>query len=553
MNRKILSALIVSAFASIATTASAGVIQASYKNYAAEVFGDPTVVLTAPTVNYALALPLSGTAGNPNTFSISWTLDQGQWAAAPAAATIQLLDPTSSAHADSTPTAVTLSSDKKTITATFTVTTNYTTGSQIVLGTGGAVNVTNVATILGAPTLNPCGNDVASIGVTVKLTNAAGAEFESNFTSAPLSNTTPIVQSKLALSVTPLASSAFSPTGETSAVDVLQPSLGTLFTNPAGDVTNSTTVINLGQVVIADKTTGLSDLSGAATPYSVTNAAWATNPNTFVGVVEANTLTINLTGNFVAGGTITAADTADLAGAATFGTGVIAADGKSATLSLSNAELASLTLDAANHRSVNIIYTAPGNKLIPTSQFKVTGGTLTKFANSFEAPNSVCPGNLYNLGTNGVRIDVRNYIPGVAKAPSGGWFSVIRVINTDDTLSASPVVQALLADGTLGSSASLANVKDVAGKTGALAPLEVRYYFNTDIDAALNAAAGAGAPTYGAADIPGNARLRITAPVSSLRVQNYQFNPATGNFLEASNAQGDDGPDYNRAADRDNK
>ncbi|HEY1128878.1 MAG TPA: hypothetical protein VGF12_05695, partial [Roseateles sp.] len=70
MKQKLLSALVVAAVAGMAVNANAGVIQSSYKNYAAEVFGDNTVVLTAPTIGYALALPLTGTAANPNSFTI---------------------------------------------------------------------------------------------------------------------------------------------------------------------------------------------------------------------------------------------------------------------------------------------------------------------------------------------------------------------------------------------------------------------------------------------------------------------------------------------------
>ena len=84
-------------------------------------------------------------------------------------------------------------------------------------------------------------------------------------------------------------------------------------------------------------------------------------------------------------------------------------------------------------------------------------------------------------------------------------------------------------------------ISSVDGKSGPFKPLEVRYYFSDKIDLVLNAAATPAAPSYGAADVGGNARLRITAPSSSIRVQNYNYNPGNGSFFEASAAQGDDG------------
>ena len=562
MKRKLLPALLASAFAGVAVTASAGTIQASYKNYAAEVFGDNTVNLTAPTINYALATPLSGTAGNPNTFKISWTLDNGEWAAAPAAAAIVLADPTNTTTQTADAGSWVLSNGNKTVTATFTLNTGflYTVGSQIVLGTGaGTATLTKIGSWLGAPALNGCGSDTASINVTVALTNAAGSPFDSSRPDA--TNTTPIAQSKTAVGVTATDSAKYAPTPELGKIDVLIPSLGTKFTSgdgkvaPAADVTLlSTTLLNIGSINVKDKVVGLYDLSGT-NAYSSVGPTFGTNPNTQVGVVEANGLVVNVSGQFQIGvpgvaffGTLGADCTA-----AAVGTGVIAADGKSATLTLSAGDMATIAgAAAAPVKTLYLCYAIPGTAQIPTSQFQVTGGSLSKFANSKEAANPVCAAPIYNLITNGVRVDVRNYVPGVAQAASG-WYSVVRVINTDAVQAASPIVQALLADGTLGASTNLAGISSVDGKSGALKPNEVRYYTSMAIDAALNAAAAAASPSFGANDVGGNARLRISSPTSSIRVQNYVYNPANGNFIEASSAQGDDGPDYSRAADRDNK
>jgi hypothetical protein len=75
-----------------------------------------------------------------------------------------------------------------------------------------------------------------------------------------------------------------------------------------------------------------------------------------------------------------------------------------------------------------------------------------------------------------------------------------------------------------------------------LKPREVVYMQSAQIDAKLNAAATAAATSFGADDIGANARLRLTAATSSIRVQNYLYNPVNGNFIEGSSAQGDEGP-----------
>ncbi|TDP71419.1 hypothetical protein [Roseateles toxinivorans] len=549
MKQKLLSALLMSAFAGVATTASAGVIQASYKNYAAEVFGSNAVVLTAPTISYALATPLSGTALNPNQFNISWTLSDGEWAAAPAVGFIQLVRPDNSLSLN--PDSVTLSTDKKTLTAAFTVAANYTTSSQIVLGSGGAVQITKIGDKLGAPAANSCGNDEASVSVTVKLANAAGSEFESNFALAPLKNTESIARSAMALSLTALSSAKFPRTTggslaadiESARVDVLNPSLGTKFTND-GDITAaSTTTINLGALVIADKST-LFDLGGSAA-YSVTDANWGVAANVTTGRVEASNLTFKVTGKFGADGTVdvkanTVVNGHYVVGATVNPTVTFNADRTEATITIANAGVQAATLSGGK-RILHIEYTVPGTKIVPVAQFKIASGTLNKDSNALEVANSVCPGDIYTLVANGVQLDVRNYIPAIVEAPSGGWKNVIRIINTDENQTSVDVIgQAILRDGTLGASGIIA---------AAMKPREVRYLSAASIDAVLNAAATATAKTFGADDIAANARLRISAASASIRVQNYHFNPATGNYLEASSAQGDEGPNYSANGD----
>ncbi len=127
--------------------------------------------------------------------------------------------------------------------------------------------------------------------------------------------------------------------------------------------------------------------------------------------------------------------------------------------------------------------------LIPTSQFALTSGTLDQVRRFARIGNPVCAAPIYNLTSNGVRIDVRNYIPAGRQGRQSGWYSVVRVINTDEQQTVSPVIQALLASGVLGASTSLDPVVSTNGTSGPFAPREVRYYTTTALDAALNAAA----------------------------------------------------------------
>lgn len=510
MKQKLLSALLMSAFAGVATTASAGVIQASYKNFAAEVFGADDVVLTAPTISYALATPLSGLVANPNSFKISWTLSDGEWNAAPAPANIVLVRPDNSGSVAAT--GVTLSTDKKTLEATFTITDNYTVGSQIILGGAGPVQVTKVGTKLGAPAANTCAVSTAQVDVTVKLTNAAGNEFDSNFALAPLKNTESIARSAPALSVVAVSSSAFPRTTpnalatdiESSKVDVLMPALGKAFTSVA-DITNNTTAINIGRVLVRDQAT-LFDLSGTDA-YSVANAGWGANDQTLVGKVEAAALTFKIAGKFSRSNAVpNPLSFTDAAGAAVANATVsYNADNTVATVTIPAASVAALVVGvapaSASTRYLNIIYTPPATAVIPVTQFSITEGSLAKQSASKELPNAVCPGNLYNLTANGVQVDVRNYIPAIVEAPSGGWKNVVRIINTDESQPTVDVIgTALLRDGTIGASAVIA-----AG----MKPREVRYLSGAEIDAKLNAAATATAKTFGADDIAEIGRAHV--------------------------------------------
>lgn len=553
MKQKLLSALVVAAVAGMAANANAGVIQASYKNFAAEIFG-ADITMKAPVIGYSLAQPLTGSAGNPNTFTVKYTLSNGaKWVAAPDASLVSVnnvdITPPVAGTIDATNASV--------VTYVFTLNGGITfpTNSTIVLGSNGLNaaadgTINNVYKELQKPALaaNYCAPTPTQIGVTIYMENNAGTQFETNFTQAPLSNTTPILQSDAATetSVTPGDKIGITnATRETSRVDVLVGSLGKFFTTSdnntaVADVTDATAplkqVLNLGAVGFDDRKS-LYDADGS-TIYGVTTGFGGGAFSD--GIVSHDGLTVKVSGKFVTGGLLTLNSAPGCAAATD-----LASDAAGTTYN-SDRTLATITLTAAQlgaNSTVYACYTVPGTKVIPTAQFAVESGTLARLAASKELATPICPGALYNLVANGVRVDVRNYVPAVAATPSGGWKSIVRIINTDESQAADVIGTVLHRNGDIGASATLVNLK----------PREVVYMQSSDIDTKLNAAATAAVTSFGADDIGQNARLRLTAANSSIRVQNYLYNPVNGNFIEGSSAQGDEGPDYAKARDRDNK
>lgn len=552
MKQKLLSALVVAAVAGMAANANAGVIQASYKNFAAEAFG-ADVTMTAPTIGYSLALPLTGTAGNPNTFTVTYTLTAGAWVTPPTATLVSVnnVDFVQAA-------AGTISADGTKVSYVFTLNNGVTfpTNSTIVLGSVGANagatdgTINDVYKTLQTPALpaNYCAPTPSQIGVSIYMENNAGVQFETNFTQSALKNDTPILLSNAATKTTVTAGSALGVTAatrESSKVDVLIGSLSKLFTvqeEGVNDVTDATApanrVLNLGSVAFSDRLP-LYDTDGA-TVYGVATG-FTNNDTPADGIVSHDGLTVKISGKFVTGGLLTLNSAADCAAATD-----LAPAATSTTYNGALRTLATITLTGgqlAGNTKVYACYTVPGTVVIPTAQFAVTDGTLARGTNSLELATPICPGNLYNLVANGVRVDVRNYVPAAAAASSGGWKSIVRIINTDEQQAADVIGTVLHRNGDLGATATLVNLK----------PREVVYLQSAQIDAKLDAAATATATSFGTDDVGQNARLRLTAANSSIRVQNYLYNPVNGNFIEGSSAQGDEGPDYAKARDVTNK
>lgn len=557
MKQKLIAALVTSAIAGFAaTTAQAGVIQATYKVYAAEIFGDSALSLKAPVISYNLSRPVSGNSTNPNTFKIALTLDGGKWDAAVVANSRAVLRDPSSANALPTTAAGALSNDDKTVTFTFiadqdgvtypvnsTITFgDFTTAAPasahaIAAGVTPALYTVNVDSVLKTPVADvtsACNPSQASISVTAKMTNASDVEVDTNDPGAII--TTPVLASNVALNITAVSSSTYgaAAVSEGSKIDVLTTGLGKQFTDVStatqtADVTAFTKTINLGKVIIKDRAS-LYDTDGQA-KYTMAGV-FGTN---VLGAVAGDKLNLFVSGKFVKGGKVYLSTAAACTGEATdFAAGGLstlnaALDTATFAATIADAEWAAV---GATTRSAYVCYTVPGTVVVPTSQFAVSGN-LSKLSAAKELTNPICPANIYNLTVNGVQLDVRNYIQ-EAQHVASGWQSVLRVINTDESQTVDVNAQLIREDGTVLN----------AGKVVTLAPRAFTYLTSKQIEDKLPETVVASA---------NNARLRLTAPGSSIRVQNYHVNPVTGAVTEVSAAQGDDGPDYARKADGDNK
>ncbi|QSI75587.1 hypothetical protein [Niveibacterium microcysteis] len=562
MKQKLIAALVTSAIAGLAApTANAGVIQATYKIFAAEIFGDSSLSLKAPVISYNLSRPVSGSSTNPNTFKIALTLSGGKWdAAAIANARAVLRDPSSANALPNTVAGAVLSNDDKTVTFTFVADQDGTTypvnstitfgdfsaaapasASAVPAGAAPALFTLAVDSVLKTPLDAACAPEQASISVTAKMTNASDVEVDTNDPGAII--TTPVLASNVALNITASSSASFGPAvtdNEVSKIDVLTTGLGKIFTStasiPSTQAADDVTValkktINLGKITIKDR----------ASLYDTDGLAKYTMAGTFgvdaVGNVSGDKLNVVIGGKFVKNGSVylstsaaCAGEASDFAGATPSATLNSALDAATFSTTINDADWLAA---ASSTRSAYVCYTVPGDQVVPTSQFKLVSGSLTKLGSSKELANPVCPANMYNLVSNGVQLDVRNYIQ-KAQTDATGWVSVLRIINTDESQTVDVNAQLIKDDGTLLN----------AGKIVTLAPRAFKYMTAAEIEALLPETVAASG---------NNARLRLTAAGSSLRVQNYHLNPVTGAVNEVSAAQGDDGPDYARKADGDNK
>jgi hypothetical protein len=604
MKQKLLTRLILGAFAGVAAvSAHAGQIQASSTSIAREVITSDAQPIIAPSVSYRFIGDVDARV-QAQTFQVQLTLgDSALWGTLPGtlANAISVTDGVSGVIWDQnaatgatryTVTAINKSTDNKTLWVTFTVyqnaanllkqpiisfnvtsnTINAVAGSNVSASRAPVINLkTLVGDLPGDFAASGKCVDVKTLTASVKhyvaLSNPAtiagvGNGVEDEHTRAGATNSATIITfpTNVRVAVTSSVGNARVNTGTGSLSFAGTPSA----VAPAFDSwTGATTVVNLGSVSFVQNAVGYdADLSNqyllsGATDGGGANAAGldavGATAARVLGDVEVEDVDVVVTASngFVPNGLLWL----DTVVTCTAGVGIVSGGGVATPITALNAAgPITLTVGTAQvNAAFGATGTAPvyvcyGNGTattpIPLSAFSAVATLDKANPGGFNAEqNNICNGSLYSLG-GGVKVDVRNYANSAMTAATG-WMSVIRVINPHETRTVDVWGQMIHADGTYGA----------WGKLTDLAPRAVLNLTSADVDALLvNAPAStANGPATSQNLSRGGSRLRITSnAATSLRVQNYLYNPASENFIEASSTQGVDydgpfGPMLDRA------
>lgn len=565
MKQKLLTRLILGAFAGAAAvgTVQAGQITASSTNVAREVITTNTQTIVSPVISYRFAGDIDATV-QAQEFQVQFILEGGAlWVGLPSADAFTIT-PTAGTDAgvpgvggtDFTITSQGISADGTTLWATFTVpvapagawTDSLLDQPIITLNAAGATTgatINNLYTVVGDivndyNTRGVCTDNknlfvnfrhfkllANPAAIAVETTNGIGDEH----TRGGATNRAGIIN--FPTNVRPAIATS---TGNAK-VNVSAANLQ--FTGTAGTSFVSTTIANLGTVTLVQNATGYdSNLTNQyllnAVP-GLSNVGVAAVNNGYVEVEKVD-VTVSATNGFVPGGTLwldTGAGCAtSVVSGGTVPTAITALNAAGPiVLSIGTAQVNG-AFGATGTGPVHVCYGVAGiGTPIPLSAFSAVA--LVDKANAgvnLNEQNNICNGNLYSLG-GGVKIDVRNYANSQQTANTG-WMSVIRLINNSEVRTIDVWGQMIHADGTYGA----------WGKLTDLAPLAVLNLTSAAVDALLvNApatAVGLNGPAVSQDLARGGSRLRITSNAgSTLRVQNYLYNPASQNFIEASSTQ----------------
>ena len=591
MKQTLLARLILAGLAGVTMSAAqAGQIQASSVSIAREVVTSDTQTILAPTISYRFAGDVDA-RGQAQTFQVQFTLAAGEWASLPAnperaikmtnGITNLVIDQAAAATipngAGLVPvyqvSTVALSADKKTLYATITVAQDPVNGfiQQPLISINATTN-----TIAGAINTNVSVNR-ASLQKLFSVTGDIAADFAADNTKCvDVKNLAVSFKHFTALSAPATLASAATATEDehnrggatntatlvvfptnikvnvaasTNAAFLASPGNKTFGNNGSGGTsyTGSATVANLGNFSFAQNALGYDSnltnqyvLAGVAGGSNATGLDAVATAVAAIGDVETKQVDVAVTASlgFVVGGTLTlhtnATCTAAIAGATTTVTAANAAG--PLTVSIPTASV-NAAFGAAGTGTVHVCYTVPGTATIPSSSFTGVATIVKAVAGAnVNEQNNACKAPLYSLG-GGLKIDVRNY---ASSKETNGYKSVLRFINNSDTAPADVWAQFVHQDGKLGNWAKIADlpVRGVVNMTAD--QIDAKLAAGSTATAAIGTAAPiAQAATATTSDT--SPRLRITSTTGqSLRVQNYLFNAATGQILEASGQQGVD-------------
>ena len=544
----ILAASLIAAFA--ANVAYAGNVASSNPQLAREVVTSDTQTVLAPEASYSFQGDLN-TASQIQTIQVQITLTGGgKWKSdAVTANSIKLFE------ADGTtaiaPVAVvtpTVSADGKTLFATLTYAQDGLVHKTPVLSfnrVGTQSNLTELFTVVG--TVAECDTASKQLPFTVKhftgvapgsttlAVHGVNGAFEDESARNGANNNNVLMTFPTNINLGVVAS--------TGAAKV-NPANQLRFNAPAAAdaTTQSVTLANLGSVSLKQQANGYD--SNFVNVYSVASTlVGAATATTNAGLVEASDVkvVVNATQGFAVGSSVFLSLDANC-GTTLPGTSVTVTGttGNSVTLPITTANLAALYTKAAvaaaapfpafAAQTAQVCYDVTAATSVITPSVFSGVATLTKAAGALPFPeqNNACKGPLFALAS-GVKIDVRNY---ATAATNSGWLSVIRLINPSETNTAVVYGQLIHADGKYGN----------WGQIATLAPRAVVNMNSAEINPLLTqvpvtVTPGAAGPVDNGGSKPGD-RLRVTADgVGSLRVQNYLYNPASQNFIEASSSQ----------------
>lgn len=565
MKQKLLTRLILGAFAGAAAvgTVQAGQITASSTNVAREVITTNTQTIVSPVISYRFAGDIDATV-QAQEFQVQFILEGGAlWVGLPSADAFNIT-PTAGTDAglpgvggtDFAITSQGISADGTTLWATITVpvapagvwTDSLLDQPIITLNAAGATTgatINNLYSVVGDivndyNTRGVCTDNknlfvnfrhfkllANPAAIAVETTNGIGDEH----TRGGATNRAGIIN--FPTNIRPAIATSTGNAKVNGSAANLQ------FTGTAGTSFVSTTIANLGTVTLVQNATGYdSNLTNQyllnAVP-GLSNVGVAAVNNGYVEVEKVD-VTVSATNGFVVNGTLwldtgVGCATAVVSGG-TVPTTITALNAAGPiTLSIGTAQV-NAAFGATGTGPVHVCYGVAGiGTPIPLSAFSAVA--LVDKANAgvnLNEQNNICNGNLYSLG-GGVKIDVRNYANSQQTANTG-WMSVIRLINNSEVRTIDVWGQMIHADGTYGA----------WGKLTDLAPLAVLNLTSAAVDALLvNApatAVGLNGPAVSQDLARGGSRLRITSNAgSTLRVQNYLYNPASQNFIEASSTQ----------------
>ena len=582
MKQTLLTRLVLGAIAGIAAAgvANAGQIQASSVSIAREAITVDTQTVVAPSIAYRFAGDVDARVQS-QTFQVQFTLAAGEWAAAPTAGALSVSDGVSGtiinqqAATDGAYTVdqIALSADKKTVFATVTVFKGAAgilikqpiVSLNVTSNTIGGVAATNVAAQRGTVTklfsvVGDIVNDYNTTGACEGVKTLAVSFKHYVALTSPASLATDATATADEHTRGGATNAATLMTFPTNVKVVVSPSTSAAILTPGGNTTFSNSgaggtswvdgnTVMLGAVSLVQNAMGYDSnlanqyvLAGVATGSSAAGLDAQTTAGAIVGDVEVNTVTavVSATQGFVVGGTLYASTTPNcgtLVAGSTTAAFTAATSAGPATVTIPNAAV-NAAFGPAGTAPVYICYDAPGANTIPSSAFSAVGRVNKAAAGAnLNEQDNVCNGSFYSLG-GGLKIDLRNY---ASSKETSGYSSVVRFINNSDVRTADVWAQIIHQDGKLGG----------WGKLADLAPRAVLNMTAAQIEAKLtNAPTAAVGTTVAAASADGAPRLRVTSNSgSTLRVQNYLFNSATGQILEASNAQGVDFeiPNTNRA------